>query len=234
MLVSVPWKSISVRLEQFSKALSPIESMGPAAETDLREVQPPNMFEDIFVTEAGSETLVNDVQSLSKLPTVSSMMTPSGNSILLRDSAPEKAPVPEISLRVDGRLISERLLHLFTIEFALISSTPSSKMSFSSALAFCSVQLKFLTEPGIRSSLTLTNLEKFHPLSFSSVSGRSSCSTSSAEVPPENLRLVTLYVCPLCSIELGALTLVTPLSATMHAISAVPSTAVSHVKVTPS
>ena len=150
----------------------------------------------IFVNEAGSETLVNDVQSLSKLPTVSSMMTPSGNSILLRDSAPEKAPVPEISLRVDGRLISERLLHLFTIEFALISSTPSSKMSFSSALAFCSVQLKFLTEPGIRSSLTLTNLEKFHPLSFSSVSGRSSCSTSSAEVPPRKPKAGNLIRLP--------------------------------------
>ena len=109
MLVSVPWKSISVRLEQFSKALSPIESMGPAAETDLREVQPLNMDMGIFVNEAGSETLVNDVQSLSKLPTVSSIMTPSGNSMLLRDSAPEKAPVPEISLRVDGRLISEAM-----------------------------------------------------------------------------------------------------------------------------
>ena len=229
MLVSVPWKSISVRLEQFSKALSPIASMGPAAETDLREVQPPNMFEDIFVTEAGSETLVNDVQSLSRLPTLSSMTTPSGSVMLLRDSAPEKAPVPEISFRVDGRLISERLAHPFTIEFALISSTPSSKMSFSSASAFCSVQLKFLMEPGIRSSLTLTNLEKFHPLSFSSVSGRSSCSTSSAVVPPENLRLVTLYASPSCSIEAGTLTLVTPLSATIHVISAVPSTAVSHV-----
>ena len=228
MLVSVPWKSISVRLEQFSKALSPIESIDPAAETDLREVQPPNMFEDIFVTEAGNETLVNDVQSLNKLPTVSSMMTPSGSVMLVRDSAREKAPVPEISLRVDGRFISERLLHPLTIEFALISSTPSSKVSCSSVSAFCSMQLKFLMEPGIRSSLTLTNFEKFHPLIFSSVSGKINCSTSSAVVPPENLRLVTLYVCPSCSIEAGTFTLATPLPATMHAISAVPSTAVSH------
>ena len=206
-----------------------MESIGPGAETDLREVQPLNMDMGIFVNEAGSETLVKDVQSLSRLPTLSSMTTPSGSVMLLRDPAPEKAPVPEISLRVDGRLISERLAHPFTIEFALISSTPSSKMSFSSASAFCSVQLKFLMEPGIRSSLTLTNLEKFHPLSFSSVSGRSSCSTSSAVVPPENLRLVTLYVCPPCSIEAGTFTLVTPLSATMHLISAVASTAVLHV-----
>ena len=232
MLVNVPWKSISVRLEQSLKALSPMESMAPAAETDLREVQPLNMDAGTFVNEAGNETLVKEVQSLNTLTIVSLKATPSGNSMLLRDFALVKVAFPEMSLSVDGRLISKRLLHPLTIEPALISSTPSSKVSFSSALAFCSMQLKSLMEPGIQSSLTLTNFEKNHPLSFSSVSGRSSCSTSSAVVPPENLRLVTLYASPSCSIEAGTLALVTPLSATIHVISAVPSTAVSHVYVT--
>ena len=206
-----------------------MESIGPGAETDLREVQPLNMDMGIFVNEAGSETLVKEVQPLKMPKMLSLKVTPSGNSILLRDTALVKVEFPEMSLRVDGRLISERLLQPFTIEPTLISSTPSSKVSFSRELAFCSMQLKFLMEPGMRSSLTLTKFLKYHPLSFSSVSGRSSCSTSSAVVPPENLRLVTLYASPSYSIEAGTLTLVTPLSAAIHLISAVPSTAVSHV-----
>ena len=137
-----------------------MELMDPAAETDLREVQPLNMDMGIFVNEAGSETLVKEVQSLKMLKMLSLKETPSGNSMLLRDAALVKVAFPEISLRVDGRLISERLLHPLTIEPTLISSTPSSKVSFSSAPAFCSVQLKFLMEPGIRSSLTLTNFLK--------------------------------------------------------------------------
>ena len=120
-----------------------MESIGPGAETDLREVQPLNMDMGIFVNEAGSETLVKEVQPLK--------VTPSGNSILLRDTALVKVEFPEMSLRVDGRLISERLLQPFTIEPTLISSTPSSKVSFSRELAFCSMQLKFLMEPGMRS-----------------------------------------------------------------------------------
>lgn len=80
-----------------------MELMDPAAETDLREVQPLNMDMGIFVNEAGSETLVKEVQSLKMLKMLSLKETPSGNSMLLRDAALVKVAFPEISLRVDGR-----------------------------------------------------------------------------------------------------------------------------------
>ena len=126
-----------------------MDSISLTAVTDVREVHPSNMCEGIFVTEAGNDTLVRDVQPSSTPVMVSAKTTSFGNSMLLRAVAPSKAPDPEIVLRVEGKLISERLLQPLTIMLALISSTPSSKVSFSSELEFCSVQLKSLMEPGI-------------------------------------------------------------------------------------
>lgn len=104
-----------------------MDSISLSAVTDVREVHPSNMCEGIFVTDAGNDTLVRDVQPLSTPVMVSAKATSFGNSMLVRAVAPPKALGPEIILRVEGRSISERLLQPVTIELALIFSTPSSK-----------------------------------------------------------------------------------------------------------
>lgn len=65
-----------------------MDSISLSAVTDVREVHPSNMCEGIFVTEAGNDTLVRDVQPLSTPVMVSAKATSFGNSMLVRAVAP--------------------------------------------------------------------------------------------------------------------------------------------------
>ena len=156
---------------QFSNALFSILVIVPFAVTVVSAVHPLNILEGITLMDVGSSMLSRDVQPEKWLtPLLLLNVTPSGRLISVSAAASENVALPDMYLRVLGSTMVVSAEQLSTILPEDISSTPSSKVIFVSCFIYCIKPAKFLTEPGIVSSVIFEKYLKLPPIVVS-VSG---------------------------------------------------------------